>query len=322
VKKRICIINVFYGPYPEWFSFFLKSCETNSFIDWYFFSDQKSIPVTSNNIKHIEFLPGEFSVLAGEKLNIKPEIENSYKICDFKPAFGKIFQEYIKDYDFWGYCDIDLIFGDLSSSINDSLLNTFDVISFYNGFLSGPFCLYRNDTQVNELFKQSYSYPDVYSTGKHFGFDENISKPDNYKITFHKIFTIIQFSFFYVFSDKFQISSWKEFLFQFQWFFKKKTLNPKKLIDMTEVVWFNTRKSEINSYFIGLLVSDRHFNRIKYKSWKLNWKNGRLFEPKNNKSLFAFHFIDLKQDPRWTIAESSHLKDQFTITPKGIYIES
>ncbi len=321
MKNRICIINVFYGTYPEWFRFFLKSCETNTIIDWYFFSDQKTIPSTSGNIRHIELSPDEFSILTSKTLNIQTEIKDFYKICDLKPAFGKIFHEYLKEYDFWGYCDIDLIFGDLSSFITDSFLNSFDVISFYSGFLSGPLCLYRNDLQSIELYKHSCSYPDVYRNAEHLGFDENIQRPEIKKLSLLKITKAIQFSFVYVFTKKLQEFSWEEFRYQFQWFFKKKTITQHKLVDMTEVVWLKTKRSEIRSYFNELLISDRHYNRIKYKNWKLIWENGKLVDQKNNKSIFAFHFIDLKNNPEWTVARSNYLKNQFTITPKGIYIE-
>ena len=39
-------------------------------------------------------------------------IEDAYKLTDFKPAYGEIFQDYIIQYDFWGFTDIDLIYGD------------------------------------------------------------------------------------------------------------------------------------------------------------------------------------------------------------------
>lgn len=321
MKNQICIINVYYGLYPEWFFLFLKSCESNTIIDWYFFSDQQHIPITSHNIKHIEITLDKLSTLISKNLNLKIKIKDPYKLCDFKPAFGKIFQDYLKDYDFWGYCDIDLIFGDLSSFITESILKTNDVISFYKGFLSGPFCLYRNDKCINELYKQSSGYPDVYRTEKHFGFDENIQRQEILKLSLYKIIKAIHFFFLYIFSGNFRRASWKEFRYQFQWFYKKTTLNSHKLIDMTEVVWFNTKRLKIKSWFNELLLSDRYFNRINYKNWKLIWDHGKLIDEKNGKRIFAFHFVDLKHKPAWEIPEINDVKNRFSITTKGIYIE-
>ncbi len=321
MENSICIINVYFGTQPEWYNLFLESCKTNTFIDWVFFSDQKSISIKSNNIKHIELQPDEFSNLASKNLNIKIKILDYYKICDFKPAFGKIFDEYLKEYDFWGYCDLDMIFGDLSSFITDNYLNKFDILSFYPGFLSGPFCIYRNNNQIKELYKQSVNYPEVFKSVKHFGFDENIQRPEILKISLHKIIKAIQFSILYILTVKIYKSSWEELRYQFQWFYKKATLKPKKLIEMTEVVWFNTKQLKIKSYFNELLLSDRHFKRIKYKNWKLIWENGKLTDEKNGESIFAFHFIDLKHNPDWEILENNNFKGRFSITSKGIHID-
>ena len=40
-------------------------------------------------------------------------LDRPYKLCDFKPAYGFIFGEYLKEYDYWGHCDIDIVWGDL-----------------------------------------------------------------------------------------------------------------------------------------------------------------------------------------------------------------
>lgn len=321
MKNRICIINVYYGSLPEWFKFFLKSCEANATIDWYFFSSQESISHKSDNIKYIKLHPDEFSTLASKNLNLKIKIQDYYKICDLKPAFGKIFAEYIKEYDFWGYCDLDMIFGDLSSFITNNYLNSCDVLSFYPGFLSGPFCIYRNNDQIKELFKQSVNYPEAFKSTKHFGFDENIQRPEILKISLLKIIKAIQFSFLYILTVKLYESSWKEFRYQFQWFYKKNTINPHKLTDMTEVVWFNTKQFKIKSSFNELLFSDRYFERINYKNWELVWKNGSLIDKKNGENIFAFHFIDLKHNPDWEIPENINFNSRFSINPKGIQIE-
>ena len=41
-------------------------------------------------------------------------LDHPYKLCDYKPAYGYIFPEYTKGYDYWGHCDMtDCIFGNL-----------------------------------------------------------------------------------------------------------------------------------------------------------------------------------------------------------------
>ena len=76
----------------------------------------------------------------------------------------------IKNYDFWGHCDIDLVFGDIRKFITDDILNYYDKI-FFRGHLS----LYRNIEKMNNLFKLNYSgnnFKKVFTNEKIYGFDE------------------------------------------------------------------------------------------------------------------------------------------------------
>ena len=43
-------------------------------------------------------------------------------MCDYKVAYGEMFQDYIKEYDFWGHCDMDMIFGE-ENFINEIIWN-------------------------------------------------------------------------------------------------------------------------------------------------------------------------------------------------------
>ena len=65
-------------------------------------------------------------------------LTNAYKIVDYKPLYGCIFHEYLKDYSHWGYCDSDVIFGDLSKYLTDERLNTYDRI-----YQHGHLCIYK-----------------------------------------------------------------------------------------------------------------------------------------------------------------------------------
>lgn len=55
----------------------------------------------------------EIKVTASEKLSFAVNIGYPYKLCDFKPAYGFLFPEIIKRYDFWGHGDIDVVYGNI-----------------------------------------------------------------------------------------------------------------------------------------------------------------------------------------------------------------
>ncbi len=169
----IAFIIPYMGNFPWYFPYFLHSCKYNPSIDFIILSD--NITVSSalpSNVKLIHYTLEQFSVDASKALEINIIVEYGYKLCDFKPAYGFIFSELIKEYDFWGYCDIDLIWGNIRSFMTNEILNEYDVISARHDYLTGCFALYRNNKEMRELFMQSKDYEKVFTSDKNFFFDE------------------------------------------------------------------------------------------------------------------------------------------------------
>lgn len=107
-----------------------------------------------------------------EILSIETAISTPYKLCDVRPAYGLIFKEYIKDFEFWGWGDIDVIYGQIRSFGVDNLLDLHDIISFKPNWISGCFCLIRNKEVTNRLFLRSRDVNKIYSDPLYKGFDE------------------------------------------------------------------------------------------------------------------------------------------------------
>ena len=318
--KKIGVIICYFGKWPDFFPYFLNSIIRNKDIHWLIFSNNDDVFAKYPNISFYKIDKTKFNRLASEKTGLKIEIEEPYKLCDFKPLYGKIFEDYLSNYKFWGYSDIDVIYGQINNFIQDETLQNYDIISTYQGFLSGPFCLFRNNDQVNNIHKQSVNSPAVYESQKHFGFDENIQRSEIINLSLYKIIKAILFFFQYLLTGKFQKTSWKEFRYQFQWFYKKSTIKAMKLADMTEVVWLNSKQSKIKAYFSELMLSDRHFSRINKKEWELVWDNGKLDEKDGGKYIMAFHFIELKNNTSWEIPDYIDFNERFLLTPNGIQI--
>jgi len=224
LKNNICIINCFWGNWPNWFNFFKKSCEYNSQIDWLFFSDNKINFLNINNIRFIPLTREKFNSLATHKLGFKVEIKKLYKVCDFKPAYGKIFEDYLSDYNFWGYCDIDLIFGKINHFIDNEILEKFDIISFYHRFLSGPLCLYRNIDKINLLYQRIPYYMPILKNPSCLSFDENLVKEPVKGNSAIRTLHFLEFLFLSLIDFNLETLSPGEIRYQFQWYLKKKNL--------------------------------------------------------------------------------------------------
>lgn len=173
MKNKIVFIIIYLGEFPWYFPYFLKSCAFNPDIDFKIFSDNNIPPsVKPSNVELINYSLDQFNKDAAIALSIDIKLREAYKLCDFKPAYGYIFAEYIKEYDFWGYCDIDLIFGNVRRFMDDELLSKYDVISARHDYLTGCFALYRNKHNINTLFKQSKDWKKVFIDNANFFFDE------------------------------------------------------------------------------------------------------------------------------------------------------
>lgn len=164
--KRIILIIVYFGQFRNDNSFWLKSIELNPDIDFLIFTDQTI--KAPKNVKIVQTTFSEVVKYIQNQYDFTVAIPQPYKLCDFKPAYGELFQEYIKDYEFWGHCDNDLIFGNIRKFITDDILKAFDRI-----LIRGHFTLYKNNLEVNKTYKEaSPSYKVVFSNSKNYCFDE------------------------------------------------------------------------------------------------------------------------------------------------------
>lgn len=171
---KICILSIYLGKFPLYFNLWLDSCARNSTIDFLIITDQNISNYTHkipDNVKVRISNLDELHFRFENSLKMKVALDRAYKLCDLKPMYGIVFQDEFQSYDFWGHCDIDLIWGDLRKFMSEEILSSYDKI-----FPLGHLSLYRNTSRINELFKLSGSwrgdYTKVIATNKSCVFDE------------------------------------------------------------------------------------------------------------------------------------------------------
>lgn len=202
-KLRIAIIGIYYGTFPNWMPYWLKSCQSNSSIDFILVTDIKDIEVP-DNVRIIDMSLEDFKKLAEEKLKMKISLERPYKLCDYKPVYGVILSDYLKDYDYWGHCDFDLIWGDIRNFIEKY------EIEKYDKFLPlGHLALYRNTEKCNNYYKLPGSkcgdYKKVFQSDNNFAFDETDGIYSIYKNNRLKMFTSRIFAEIKTFHKRFRL---------------------------------------------------------------------------------------------------------------------
>jgi len=112
----------------------------------------------------------ELKDLFEKKLHTKICLNQPYKLCDYKPYYGYLFSEYLTGYDFWGYCDCDLIFGNIDAFLPEVLLRQNDKL-----LRTGHLSFIRNTDEINSNFLHYETYKMVISSPVIYGYDESIN---------------------------------------------------------------------------------------------------------------------------------------------------
>ena len=96
-----------------------------------------------------------------------------YKLCDLKPALGLLHEQDIEGYPFFGYCDLDIIYGNIARFYGSEQLAGFDVVSTHPELLSGHFAVLRNTPQLRHAFERVPGYRAQLESPRYTGFDEH-----------------------------------------------------------------------------------------------------------------------------------------------------
>ncbi len=170
--KSIVFVIPYFGKWPVWFDAHLVSIKTNPTIDWLFFTDCIIPNEYPSNCKFIKSSLIEMETLFSEKIGFNIPIKKPYKLCDLKPSYGDVFSEYIEGYDFWGFTDIDIIWGNIRTKEIEYLLENYDLISSRKEVISGHFNLLKNNPTLNKLYQKDELYIKSFSAEKMMRFCE------------------------------------------------------------------------------------------------------------------------------------------------------
>ena len=171
---KIAIIIPYFGKLPFWIDFFLKSCSANQNYTWYIYSDSFANKKTPENVIIRNTTFEKYNNLVSDRLGINFNPTSPYKLCDIKPALGYIHKEELTSYDFIGFGDLDLIYGNLNTFFTEQKLNKYDIISTHSRRISGHLCILRNNLSTLSAYKQVKNWKKFLSDPEHQHFDEKL----------------------------------------------------------------------------------------------------------------------------------------------------
>ncbi|HYC85197.1 MAG TPA: DUF6625 family protein [Chryseosolibacter sp.] len=287
-RNRTALVVCYFGTWPPWTRIFFHTCIMNPSVDFIFFTDcRNDIVPDARNLRIISFTLQEFNNLAGVKLQLPIRVNDPYKLCDFKPAYGKIFEDYLGDYDFWGCTDMDIVFGQINNFITDNMLAEFDVITAKFEYLVGHFTLYRNCELVNTLYRRSPDHGRVFTSNEKFCFDEC----------------------------------------SYLWFplLAGHTIEdlPSSTYSMTHLVRSLVKQNVIRAHFETVVLEQDQVTVIDGKLYLVNfteqllWDRGRLIKTDSGKEVMYFHFHFLKNKESFIIPQWEENPGRFLVSQYG-----
>ncbi len=133
------LICPYFGAFPEWMDLWIADFMRTMKPQGYSLLIDTDLPAFKERVK--------------EKLGIDcPIVRGSAKAWDYRGSLGVLYSEEIKGFDFWGFCDFDVVWGNISKWASDEVLSGLDVYSTHNTYVCGAFSLFRNSPFVNDLF--------------------------------------------------------------------------------------------------------------------------------------------------------------------------
>ena len=166
--KKIVIIYPYFGTLPAQYQMWRASALQNPTIDFMFFTDAAVEPAANIIVHQMQF--ADFRKTVQQAFDFPVVLDRPYKLCEYKQTYGYILQDYIKDYDHWGFGDLDVVLGDIRAFITDEVLQ----YKFILGW--GHLTILHNDRETNAYFMQHeegyQDYRDAFTTKAITFFDE------------------------------------------------------------------------------------------------------------------------------------------------------
>lgn len=162
----------YFGKFPNHIQLWFNSCSTNLDTTFFIFTDdQRQFNYPSNFVVQyttLENLRDEFQ----KKFDFPISLPGVYKLGDYKPLYGYLFEDLIRDYDAWGYLDVpDEICGKVSDFVNEKAFLAADKL-----MARGHMTIFKNTPEINRRFMadsgEEFNYKDIFTSDYFYNFEE------------------------------------------------------------------------------------------------------------------------------------------------------
>lgn len=160
MRPLVKLLTLWSGRLPRWMPLFEHRIRANRLVDWQLIQFSDVRPVISA-ASLVTGLPCCKSTFYGAS-------------CDLRPLFGRMFADEFRGYPWWGWCDVDIVTGDLDG-ILVPLLDSYDIVAAamdHSTCISGPLTVLRNEPEVLDLFWRHPRIDEMLADDAYWNFDE------------------------------------------------------------------------------------------------------------------------------------------------------
>lgn len=286
---KLCLFIVMYfGSFNNYFQLFLDSFSKNEQFDLLIITDQNlsqySIP---GNVKVYLTKFETFREYVQSKFDFNICLRYPYKLCDYKPAYGYLLEEFdfFSNYYYWGHIDCDMIVGNLSEVATILESNRYLKI-----FANGHMTIYFNSKENNSRFMHSlgnqHIYIQAFTKDEIYGFDEGGPNFEGSLLSVHEIFMNEV-------SDRVYT---KDLCFNssIKYFHLRNTIYVEE-----EKRWITSKKSEVLKYSQNALVGNSSncyiYCHLQGRKMKINISDNKP----SGFYILPFNFVDLNKKGIW-----------------------
>ncbi|AMN43139.1 DUF6625 family protein [Rhodoplanes sp. Z2-YC6860] len=173
MQPWLILLCYWFGPWPDWMNFFVESCKWNSGVRWRIHTDCREPENKADNISYVHMSFADYKALVRDRLGIAFDPSDPDKLSDVRPAFGFLHEQDTEGFPFFGWGDLDVVYGDISRFYGPRQFANVDVVSTHPERLSGHFTVLRNIPSLRRAFEEIPDYRGMLESPSQLGVEEN-----------------------------------------------------------------------------------------------------------------------------------------------------
>jgi hypothetical protein len=170
-RGKALLILPYFGSFGPWFPLYLYSLANQTTLDVLLLTDTPPTRLPAN-VRRVEMTFDQLRERTRARLSTAVSLHRMRNICDLRPAYGLIFEEFVRGYEYWGFGDEDVLYGDVDGMLAPHLDGTVDIVSPGTNGKSGHLTLVRNVPRTNELALRDPAFKEVLVSSEHWAYDE------------------------------------------------------------------------------------------------------------------------------------------------------